>query len=255
MKGSDFCNKVDFDFNGAAHRDASIPKAVKTKINQANIPDELRPKYISVKLEDDYTICINWETQEWCWETNIIADEIERYYNYYAEKLGLEDDILVILRIRSRDSYADKRCFSSWQMHEYERLKEQQDVIKIPIYAVAKNDTNNELRKESENELNHLKKCYHILKKYNSDDYQNCDGNSPQSDIPVRIEVVTKAIYCEFKNTQQSVAKRWLCRMLRRHKFIFDDDDVDVYQYGCYPDAWVSASVSYKNLKIQRSTE
>lgn len=112
-----------------------------------------------------------------------------------------------------------------------------------------------ELSKESENELNDLEKCYHILKKYNSDDYQNRDGNYPQSDIPVTIEVDTKALYCEFKNTQESAAKRWLCRMLSRNNFIFDTDDVNVYQSGDYEDDWVTASVSYKNLKIQRSTE
>lgn len=154
MKGPEFCNKVDFDFNGASHRGAAIPKSVKTKINQANIPDELRPKDISVELEDDYTIVIHWVTQEWCWDTCDVADEIERYYSYYAKKLGLEEDILVILRIRSRDSYVDKKYVNVWNMSEYERLKEQRDVIKIPIYAtIGKVDDTATISKISKDKL------------------------------------------------------------------------------------------------------
>lgn len=135
MKAKDFLEKVDFDFNGASHRDAAIPKAIKTKINQSNIPDELRPKDITTELEDDYTLVIHWETQEWCWDTRDVADEIERYYNYYAEKLGLEEDILIILRIRSRDSYINLDEWPAWKRHELQQLKEQKDVIKINIYA------------------------------------------------------------------------------------------------------------------------
>lgn len=107
-----------------------------------------------------------------------------------------------------------------------------------------------ELRKESENELNDLEKCYRILKRYDSDDYQKRGCNYPQSDIPDAIEVDTDAIYCLFKNTSESAAKHWLGRMLCRHDFIFDADDINVYQEGDYEDDWVRASVSYKNLKI-----
>lgn len=136
MKAKDFLSKVNFNFNGASSRGSDIPKAVKTKINQANIPDELRPKDIYTELEDNYTLVIHWETQEWCWDTCDVANEIERYYKYYAEKLGLEEDILIILRIRSRDSYVNLDAWPEWRRHELQRLKDQRDVIKINISAV-----------------------------------------------------------------------------------------------------------------------
>jgi hypothetical protein len=77
------------------------------------------------------------------------------------------------------------------------------------------------------------------LKKFETDDYQHRGGNYPRSDKPDTIQVTGTEIECDFKNTSQSSAERWLSGFLKQHGFTFTG--LDSCQDGDYDNDWVRA--------------
>ena len=91
------------------------------------------------------------------------------------------------------------------------------------------------------------------LKKGFTDDYQNRNGNYPESDEPDTINIYNSnlnnaSIELSFKNTSESSAKRWLYKFLRSKGFNLDEDDIHTYQDGEYHNDWVIASCKLNKL-------
>lgn len=93
-----------------------------------------------------------------------------------------------------------------------------------------------------------LKLIYEELKVFATDDYQNRNGDYPESDEPDTINVYKSSIEVSFKNTSESSAKRWLYKFLKSKGFILDEDDIYTYQDGEYHNDWVIASCKLNKL-------
>ena len=98
-----------------------------------------------------------------------------------------------------------------------------------------------------------LKIIYEELKVFITDDYQNRNGNYPESDEPDTINIYNSnlnnaSIELSFKNTSESSAKRWLYKFLRSKGFNLDEDDINTYQDGEYHNDWVIASCKLNKL-------
>ena len=78
------------------------------------------------------------------------------------------------------------------------------------------------------------------MKKLETNDYQNRDGDYPESGVPDVISVFGKTLTFTFKNTSESSAKNWVKRFMTNKGFSlkrivssqtgdYEDDWVDVY--------------------------
>ena len=77
-------------WNGASSRGAELPKVNKMKINQANIPDNMRPKEIYIDIENGKDIVIKTVTQEDYTQDdfNKYAEEIKRTFTERSKEFG-----------------------------------------------------------------------------------------------------------------------------------------------------------------------
>lgn len=101
------------DYNGAEYRGAEIPEPVHPRINQANIPDNMRLKQFDVNvLDKDNIIRLDYITQEpfTTSDAEKLKDEVERMINYIAEDNLYEEPFKLILHVTARDgeSYGDE---------------------------------------------------------------------------------------------------------------------------------------------------
>lgn len=71
-------------------------------INEFAYSSNLQPYDIALNIVDDSTIEVRWVTYHWDNDIEPLIEEIKRYSNKIAEKNNLEEDVLLILRIRSR---------------------------------------------------------------------------------------------------------------------------------------------------------
>ena len=98
--------------------------------------------------------------------------------------------------------------------------------------------------KSSSEQQNYL---YEKLKSLATDDYQNRDGDYPRSNVADTVAVSPAYISCEFKNTSENSAARWLESFLSRNGVKVNIKDIDTWQDGDYEDDWVIASWECKN--------
>ena len=73
-------------------------------INEFAYSNRLQPCDIELNIIDDSTIEARWITYAWDDDVDSLIEEIKRYSNKIAEKSELEEDVLLILRIRSKSS-------------------------------------------------------------------------------------------------------------------------------------------------------
>lgn len=71
-------------------------------INEFAYSNRLQPCDIELNIVDDSTIEARWVTYAWDDDIEPLIEEIKRYSNKIAEKNNLEEDVLLILRIRSK---------------------------------------------------------------------------------------------------------------------------------------------------------
>ena len=71
-------------------------------INEFAYSNRLQPCDIELNIIDDSTIEARWVTYAWDDDVDSLIEEIKRYSNKIAEKSELEEDVLLILRIRSK---------------------------------------------------------------------------------------------------------------------------------------------------------
>ncbi len=121
-------------------------------INEFAYSDALEPESIKIDVVDDSTIEVHWITYSWDYEVDPLIKEITRYSNKIAEKVNLEEDVLLILKLRSRSSYYIRENFDLGQningnyiglTPEGNRVISQHHEAKIIIKAVAKTNSNN----------------------------------------------------------------------------------------------------------------
>ena len=89
---------------------------------------------------------------------------------------------------------------------------------------------------------------WYDLKKLETDDYQNRNGDYPRSGRPDTINVSSAWIEFSFKNTPQSVAERWVERYLNSEGFKVAAGAISSYQSGDYHDDWVDVSIQIHNI-------
>lgn len=92
------------NYNGAEYRGAKIPSPQRGYINQSNLDDELRLKYIDYEINDN-NIAISYITQgpfEYH-QGKQIEKEIIRATNYWVSKLGIDFPITLDIDVVCRD--------------------------------------------------------------------------------------------------------------------------------------------------------
>lgn len=118
-------------------------------INEFAYSRDLQPCNIDLEIVDDSTIAARWVTCRWDNDIEPLIKEITRYSNKIAEKNNLEEDVLLILRFRSRlrDDLYDKvhnQYYGLTDLGE-KTMKEQRAEYKIVIKAVTSSTSNVEL--------------------------------------------------------------------------------------------------------------
>lgn len=89
------------------------------------------------------------------------------------------------------------------------------------------------------------------LKILHNDDYQNRKNNYPKSDIPTSINVQNDSIVLSFKNTSETIAKRFAENLIKAKSGELKIPkslkiDIKTYQDGDYHDDWVNAEINFK---------
>ena len=79
------------------------------------------------------------------------------------------------------------------------------------------------------------------LKKYETDDYQNRDGNYPESDIPDTIRAYNNSLEFSFKNTSESAGKYWVEDFARTEGLPIKN--IESWQDGEYQDDWIMVAL------------
>lgn len=97
-----FANKIRY--NGAAHRDAPIPGEIDIYINQCNIPDNMRIKWLDAEVISDDTIQVQYLTQEDFNpdDAKVFIAEFERAINSMIEYFEFEEVFNISLDIECR---------------------------------------------------------------------------------------------------------------------------------------------------------
>lgn len=73
-------------------------------INDFTYDSRLAPMFIDVNVVDDSTIEARWISFLWSDDIESLVEEISRYSNKIAQKANLEEDVILILNIRSSNS-------------------------------------------------------------------------------------------------------------------------------------------------------
>jgi len=73
-------------------------------INDFTYDSRLAPKHIEIDVVDDSTIEAHWIAFLWSDDIESLVEEISRYSNKIAQKANLEEDVILILNIRSSNS-------------------------------------------------------------------------------------------------------------------------------------------------------
>ena len=94
---------------------------------------------------------------------------------------------------------------------------------------------------------------FNELKRLETDDYQQRNGNYPRSGRPDTIYVSDSDIEFSFKNTSQPVAERWVERYLSNEGFKVVPGTINSYQTGDYDDDWVDVSIAISNITTKAS--
>ena len=98
--------------------------------------------------------------------------------------------------------------------------------------------------------MNEKEQVYLILKPLETDDFQDRNGDYPESGIPTEMYVNKEEVTYAFKNTSKETAKHWIIKYLNKLHLDVEDTNVHVWQSGDYEDDWVDASVSLQNITI-----
>lgn len=108
MNAKEFMNQyAEFNVTCAAYLGAPIPDAEPDKVNECNIPHELRFKQVDVDFSNS-GIEVDWLSQEWSNDTDKLVNEIMRCYDYLALRTDLEEDIQVFITISDRDGVGSR---------------------------------------------------------------------------------------------------------------------------------------------------
>jgi hypothetical protein len=94
---------------------------------------------------------------------------------------------------------------------------------------------------------------WYDLKKLETDDYQNRNGDYPKSGRPDSINVSSSYISFSFKNTPQSTAERWVERYLNSEGFSVAKDAISSYQSGDYHDDWVDVDIQIYKISNNKA--
>lgn len=96
-----------------------------------------------------------------------------------------------------------------------------------------------------------------LLKTYKTEDYQNRDGSYPKSDIPVSLNVYESNHYvfieASFKNTNESIGKKWMENFLKnkfQNKYDSIYIELDSWQEGDYQNDWIGVQAKIVDKKI-----
>ena len=117
----------NIDYNGASHRGGRIPAPIKGYINQANIPDNVRLKDLSVEVIDDNTLQVSYITQEPfdSEDADVLIAEIRSAVNIISKRLGVPVDGTI--EIESRDGRDYGYAIVDIHDNKDESLKEGRD--------------------------------------------------------------------------------------------------------------------------------
>lgn len=85
------------------------------------------------------------------------------------------------------------------------------------------------------------------LKELATDDYQGRGGSYPKANVPDDIRVNGKTVTCEFKNTTEESARKWLKNFLEGKGFVIKAE-VESFQSGDYHDDWVTAYANVEKM-------
>lgn len=85
------------------------------------------------------------------------------------------------------------------------------------------------------------------LKELETDDYQGRRGSYPKANVADDIRVNDKTVTCEFKNTTEESARKWLKNFLEGKGFVIKGK-VESYQSGDYHDDWVTAYATVEKM-------
>lgn len=81
------------------------------------------------------------------------------------------------------------------------------------------------------------------LSKLATDDYQKRGGNYPRCNVADSVTVHGNVVTCDFKNTTESAARKWLENHLALNGFKIRGE-AKAWQSGDYHDDWVTASAT-----------
>ena len=95
-----------------------------------------------------------------------------------------------------------------------------------------------------------MNEVYNVLLPLATNDYQNRDGNYPKSGVTDSIYVSSVDIAFSFKNTSESIAKRWVINFLAKYNLEVDETNVAVVQSGDYTNDWVDVSVLLRHIRL-----
>ena len=103
MTLQEFANKIRY--NGASHRGAEIPGEIDIYVNQCNIPDNMRIKWLDAEVISDDTIQIDYLTQEEfnSDDADVFVQEVKRAINSMIEYYEFNMPFNISLTVTSRD--------------------------------------------------------------------------------------------------------------------------------------------------------
>ena len=154
MKAKEFVDK--FKFISANNPKDKAFEVNEEAMNAFTYSPRLDPIDIEYDIVDDSTIEIHWISRDWEDDIDPLISEITRYSNKIAEKWNLEEDVLIILRIKSitRDRLKEKEKAGYGLTDAGERIINNQHYEhKILIKAVNASNSNKSI------ELIDISKC------------------------------------------------------------------------------------------------
>lgn len=98
MKAKEFISKFSLNVANNPTNKAFIVN--EFAVNEFAYSRRLQPEHIEYNEVDDSTIEIYWNVPDWDDPESLVL-EVKRYCNKYAQSVNLEDDVLVIFKIRN----------------------------------------------------------------------------------------------------------------------------------------------------------
>lgn len=153
MKAKEFVNKFTLNLaNNPTDRAFIVNDAA---VNEFAYSQRLYPVNIEYTVVDDFTLEVYWYSQDWD-NTDDLISEITRYCKVCSKKANLEEDVLLILKIRSktRDYVKNNMDIGPKVRGAYlgltdrgNEIMNQTDTHKIIIPATVDNSTSKHINK------------------------------------------------------------------------------------------------------------